>query len=459
MLSRPAQNDEIQAGSPGEGIPAQGGREAGAAGRAAYTGPERWADIKATPRAAVRARIAEQVVRRLAGRLRLRVMLPAGDWFGGGDAASPLMRLRRPQEFYRRVGVGGLIGFGEAYQAGDWDAEDLPGVLETFAEQIEAIVPPVFQKLRHVHGRRRPAAEANTLTGARSNISRHYDLSDELFALFLDSTMSYSSALFSQDEAGAPIASSSLLALSQRRKIDRLLDLTSVGSGTRVLEIGTGWGELAVRAAGRGAKVHSVTISRNQYDYAARQVALAGLSDLVTIELRDYRELDAQDLRGRYDAIVSVEMIEAVGREYWPEYFADLDRLLAPGGRIGLQAITMPHRHMVASADTYTWIHKYIFPGGLIPSVPAIEETLARHTGLRIAEDFAFGAHYAATLRLWRERFRSHTRQLSALGFDETFRRTWELYLAYCEAGFRAERLDVHQFLITRAGNEGQPAW
>ncbi|HEV2637681.1 MAG TPA: cyclopropane-fatty-acyl-phospholipid synthase family protein [Actinocrinis sp.] len=410
----------------------------------------RWPDVAGSPRSSARSRLAELVVRRLAGQLPLRVRLPDGRSFGGGGPEDPVLALRRPGEFYRRVGVGGLIGFGEAYQAGDWDAEDLAGVLETFASRIETIVPPVFQKLRHVHGRRRPAAETNTLTGSRSNISRHYDLSDQLFELFLDATMSYSSALFDLDEQEAPVACTGLLALAQRRKIDRLLDLTGVGPGTRLLEIGTGWGELAIRAAARGAHVHSVTISKNQFTYAADRVARAGLEDRVTLDLRDYRELEPRVHDGRYDAIVSVEMLEAVGRDFWPEYFARLDRLLAPGGRIGLQTITMPHPHMLASADTYTWIHKYIFPGGLIPSVTAIEQTLARHTRLRIYSDLAFGEHYAHTLRLWRERFTAHAGQLSGLGFDSTFRRTWELYLAYCEAGFRAKRLDVHQFLLTR---------
>ena len=411
---------------------------------------ERWPDVARAPRSALRSRIAEALVHRLASQLSLRVLLPDGGTFGAGDGQAPVLRLRRPKDFYRRVGVHGLIGFGESYQAGDWDAEDLPGVLETFAARIDAIVPPVFQKLRHVHGRRRPRAELNTLSGARENISRHYDLSNELFELFLDPTMSYSAALFGENETGAPVGLPSQLDAAQRRKIDRLLDLAGVGPGTRLLEIGTGWGELAIRAAARGAHVHSVTISRNQYDYAAQRVAAASLGDRVTLDVRDYRELDVPEYGGRYDAIVSVEMLEAVGREFWPDYFAGLDRLLAPGGRIGIQTITMPHPHMVASADTYTWIHKYIFPGGLIPSVTAIEDTLAKHTRLRITSDLAFGAHYAHTLRLWRERFVAHTGQLAALGFDGTFRRTWELYLAYCEAGFRANRLDVHQFLITR---------
>jgi cyclopropane-fatty-acyl-phospholipid synthase len=460
----------LSPGTPATIRPGDPGRPEGVGAADTRVDAARWPDVAVAPRSALRSRIAELLVRRLARQLPLRVTLPDGRSFGSAGRHAPVLRLRRPEEFYRRVGVSGLIGFGESYQAGDWDAEDLTGVLEAFANRIDAIVPPVFQKLRHVHGRRRPATELNTVSGSRSNISRHYDLSNEMFEFFLDETMCYSSALFDptlvghdQEQAGQgqeheqafgqSLEQADQLESAQHRKIDRLLDLTGVGRGTRLLEIGTGWGELALRAAARGAQVHSVTISANQYDYASRRVARAGLGDNVDLELRDYRELDVKELAGRYDAIVSVEMIEAVGREFWPEYFTRLDRLLAPGGRIGLQTITMPHPHMMASADTYTWIHKYIFPGGLIPSVTAIEDTLGRHTRLRINSDLAFGAHYAHTLRLWRERFTAHAGQLAGLGFDGTFRRTWELYLAYCEAGFRARRLDVHQFLITRGEN------
>ena len=213
-----------------------------------------------------------------------------------------------------------------------------------------------------------------------------------------------------------------------------------------MLEIGTGWGELAIRAALRGATVHTLTISTEQRDLALRRVTEAGLSDRVTVELRDYRELQAEP----FQAIVSVEMIEAVGEQYWPAYFTTLDRLLAPGGRIGIQAITMHHHRLLATRKTYTWIQKYIFPGGFIPSVRAIEESCRRHTRLRVQELQAFGTHYAHTLRLWRERFHQRRAEVAELGFDETFRRTWHLYLSYCEAGFAAGYLDVHQLVLGR---------
>jgi len=221
-----------------------------------------------------------------------------------------------------------------------------------------------------------------------------------------------------------------------------------VGIGTRLLEIGTGWGELAIRAAARGARVHSVTLSEEQLALARQRVAAAGFADRVTIELCDYRAVT-----GEYDAVISVEMIEAVGEAFWPTYFRTIDRVLAPGGAVGIQAITMPHDRMLASRQTYTWMHKYVFPGGLLPSVEAVHTAVA-NTSMRVVDDFAFGHGYAETLRLWRERFSQHSGEVCRLGFDPIFRRMWTFYLAYCEAGFRSRYLDVHQFVLRRPVKE-----
>jgi len=308
-------------------------------------------------------------------------------------------------------------------------------------------VPRPLQGLRRFYVRRAPASDDASEGNARSNIRRHYDLSNELFALFLDETMTYSSALFREDAAGQPVAAAHLLAGAQERKIDRLLDVAGVGPSSRVLEIGTGWGELAIRAAARGARVRTVTLSQEQAVLAAERIERAGLDGRVAVELRDYRQVT-----GRFDAILSVEMIEAVGERYWPDYFAALNRLLAPGGRIGLQAITMPHGRMVATRYTHTWVLKYIFPGGLIPSVTAIEEHAAA-AGLRVAARRDFGAHYGQTLRLWRERFCASEADVRRLGFDEVFARMWLLYLSYAEAGFRSRYLDVAQFLLVKGGS------
>ncbi|WP_034274019.1 SAM-dependent methyltransferase [Actinospica robiniae] len=417
--------------------------------------------LATVPGGRIRGRVAARIVRYAVRDLPVRLVLPDGSSLGAGGEADPVMTLHRPEAFFQRVGAGGLIGFGESYQAGDWDADDLAGLLGVFAANVSTLVPAPLQKLRRLHVVRRPPTENETADEARDNIARHYDLSNEMFSLFLDPTMTYSSALFDTPavtplEAGTPAGELmrldmsdgapgvELLRAAQERKIDRLLDLTDVGPGTRLLEIGSGWGELARRAARRGAKVRTITLSERQLAYTRQQADLAGLADSVHVELRDYR-----DTEGQYDAVLSVEMIEAVGREHWPAYFASLSRLLAPGGRVGLQAITMPHDRMLATARTQTWIIKYIFPGGLIPSMTAIRQNAAR-AGLHIRDDLSFGAHYARTLALWGERLVANASRLGSLGFDETFRRTWRLYLAYSEAGFASGYLDVHQLVLSR---------
>jgi cyclopropane-fatty-acyl-phospholipid synthase len=405
--------------------------------------------LPAPGRAPVRAMLARAVIRRAERRLAF-TLGPAGR--EGREPAGrglPVLQLRRPGSFYRRLGTHGLVGLGEAYQAGDWDTDDLAALLTVFAAGADAIVPPALQRIRgHSAASRRPRTEKQTIEGARRNARYHYSLPDGLFRAFLDETMCYSSALFPAAADGSLIASESALPDAQRAKIDRLLDLAGVRDGTGVLEIGTGWGELAVRAARRGALVHAVTNMAEHARYARERAAQAGVSDRVRVDRCDYREITAD--RGGYDAILSVEMIEVVGPDYWPSYFQLLDRLLAPQGRIGLQAMTLPHDRMLNNSVTHTWIDKYIFPGGVIPSIRAIEQTLARHTSLRVLSHEAFGQHYRATLGLWRSRFNRNWPSVAELGFDETFRRTWNFYLAYAEAGFAAGFLDVNQFLIGR---------
>ncbi len=408
--------------------------------------PGRWPDVAAKPGSPVRAAVARALFSAAVRRLPVRVRLPDGRTIGAGSAAAPVMVLHDPGAFFGRLGAGGLIGFGESYQAGDWDCADLTGLLTVFASHVGDLVPPLLQRARRIAVRSQPAADEQDITGARRNISRHYDLSNEFFALFLDETMTYSSALFETRQDGTLAAEDHLLGQAQRRKADRVLDLAGVGPGCRLLEIGTGWGELAIRAARRGASVRTITLSRRQRELAARRVAEAGLAGRVTVELRDYRDVD-----GEFDAICSVEMIEAVGERYWDAYVATLDRLLAAGGRVVLQAITMPHDRMLATRRTYTWIQKYIFPGGLIPSVTAIEDSLSRCTRLRITGNWGFGAHYAETLRIWRERFRAREADVTALGFDEVFIRMWLFYLCYAEAGFRCGYLDVRHLTLERA--------
>ena len=410
---------------------------------------ERWPDIAVADGSPVRAAVARVLFTRAVAALPLRVRFPDGRLLGAaGDEQrpdAPVMVLHRPGEFFRRLGASALIGFGESYLAGDWDCADLTGLLTVLAAHAGDLIPPWLQRMRALAVRRPPAADQQTRDGARRNIGRHYDLSNELFALFLDETMTYSSALFTTQADGTPLAPGHLLADGQRRKIDALLDRAGAGPGCRLLEVGTGWGELAIRAARRGATVTTVTLSREQQALAARRVAEAGLAGRVRVELRDYR-----DVEGTFDAICSCEMIEAVGARYWDAYFAALDQHLAPGGRIGLQTITMPHDRMMATRHTYTWIHKYIFPGGLLPSVTAIEDSLARSTRLRITARTDFGPHYAETLRIWRDRFQANADQVARLGFDEVFARMWNFYLCYSEAGFRSGYIGVSQLTLAR---------
>lgn len=392
--------------------------------------------------AALRATIARAITRRAAATIPVRISYPDGTHIGGGDDSAPRMLLHRPAAFYSRLGRDAKLGFGEAYMAGDWDAADgvdLADLLTPFAVRLARLVPRPLQRFRRLVERRQPATEENTPSQVQRNIQRHYDLSNELFTAFLDETLSYSGAWF---EAGDDLAA------AQRRKIDGILDYGRVGLGSQVLEIGTGWGELAIRAARRGAHVTSVTLSREQRDLALQRVDAAGLSDRVQILLADYRQVT-----GSYDAIVSVEMLEAVGMRYWPTFFAAVDRLLRPGGRVGLQTITMPHERMLATSRSYTWIHKYVFPGGIIPSTQAIEDTIGAHTALAIAERRDLGQHYATTLRCWREKFLTNWPGIAGHGFDATFKRMWEFYLAYCEAGFRAGYLDVNQLSLVRTAD------
>jgi cyclopropane-fatty-acyl-phospholipid synthase len=419
------------------GEPAPGARRP-LAGRDPAIDPRRWPDVAAVPRGRVRAALARRLLAMAAGRLPIRVVPARGRAFGAGGAGAPRLLLHRPADFYRRVGARGLIGFGESYMAGDWECDDLTGLLTLLCGRMDRLVPRQLQWLRRLYVARPPAGSDADETGARVNAHQHYDLSNDLFTLFLDETMTYSAALFADPGDGR-------LAAAQRRKIDRLLDATGVGPGSRVLEIGTGWGELAIQAAARGATVRSITLSAEQRDLAEHRIAAAGLTSQVSVDLLDYRQV-----RGQYDAILSVEMIEAVAERYWPDYFRALDRLLAPGGRVGLQAITMPHERMLATRRTQTWILKYVFPGGLIPSIRAIEDNLREHTALRVDQRLDFGGHYARTLRIWRQRFCATAGQVAALGFDAVFRRMWLLYLCYSEAGFLAGYLQVSQFLLLR---------
>ncbi|SIO84073.1 cyclopropane-fatty-acyl-phospholipid synthase family protein [Nocardiopsis sp. JB363] len=398
---------------------------------------ERWPDVARIPRSGLRTAVARLVTARALPLAGIRVHTGTGTPHEHGD--TPVLWLRDPDAFHARLAHDGLIGFGESYMAGEWDSPDLVSLLTRLADHYERLVPRALHPLRHVTLPRRPASDRNTRAGARRHISHHYDLSNDLFALFLDRTMTYSSALFSGEDPRDAHG----LARAQERKIDRLLDSARVEEGTELLEIGTGWGELAVRAARRGARVTSITLSTEQRDLARARVAEAGMSDRVDVRLCDYR-----DATGSYDAVVSCEMIEAVGEKYWTAYVTALDRLTRPGGRVALQCITMEHAMMRASRGSYTWMHKYVFPGGLIPSITALRREFSAHTRLRVAQRRAFGRDYADTLAVWRRTFVDAADQVADLGFDPVFHRMWTFYLAYCEAGFRSGIIDVEQITL-----------
>jgi cyclopropane-fatty-acyl-phospholipid synthase len=358
---------------------------------------------------------------------RLRVTMPDGSAqdFGPEDAALRAeMRIHDPAAL-TRIMVNGETGAGEAYMDGLWSSPDLAALLRLAARERDALalaggwfrVPSQVRRIL-AHRLRR-----NTRAGSRRNIAAHYDLSNELYQLFLDETLTYSSAVFaSPDQA---------LADAQRNKYRVLAERAGIRPGDAVLEIGTGWGGFALYAAGElGCRVTSITISKAQYDLARQRVQAAGLEHLVEIQLCDYR-----DVTGMYDAIVSIEMLEAVGAEYFGTFFEACDRALRPGGRLSVQVITFPDAAYERQLHGANWIQTYIFPGGLCPSL-AVLEAATRDTRFLITDVRDIASDYVRTLQAWRTRFMGRLDDVRALGFDERFIRMWEYYLALSEAGF-----------------------
>ncbi|MEP7090928.1 MAG: cyclopropane-fatty-acyl-phospholipid synthase family protein [Nocardioidaceae bacterium] len=397
------------------------------------------------PAYGVRATIAREVVKRILRGVPVTARLVGGQVYGAPILEGrPTLQIDQPAAFFARLSHSPMIGIGESYMAREWtvaDGTDLADALAPFAEKLTDLIKPVFYKLRHTV-LPRGLNPANTKDGARKNIEAHYDLSNEMFQQFLDPSLSYSSALFESLDSPPTLDD---LEAAELREVDAILDSAGVVDGSRVLEIGTGWGTLAIRAAERGASVTTVTLSVEQAALAQQRVDRAGVGGLVEVAVRDYR-----DQEGSFDAVVSVEMIEAVGEEYWPTYFAKIDALLAPGGKAAIQAILIADHRMVATRNTYTWIHKYIFPGGMLPSTDAISREVRAHTTMHVSNIRPMGKHYAHTLRLWREQFVANWAQVHELGFDDRFFRMWEFYLAYCEAGFRTGYLEVAQIRIER---------
>ena len=334
----------------------------------------------------------------------------------------------------------GDIGFAESFIDGHWTTPDLAALLRLFIvnrDEMESVIygswwGSIAYRLKHLLNR-------NSRRGSRRNIHAHYDLGNEFYRLWLDETMNYSSALFGGDFTRPS-------AQAQTAKVRRALDQCAFAPGARLLEIGCGWGALAQEAAaGYGARVTGVTLSTEQLAHGRERMARHGLSDRVDLRLHDYRDIDD----GPYDAIASIEMFEAVGREYWDSYFQTVHRLLAPEGRACIQTITIRDDLFSRYVRSTDFIQQYIFPGGLLPS-PQVFRSHARRAGLEVVEEHAFGPDYAETLRRWRADFLSRDAQVRRLGFDTRFMRIWEFYLAYCEAAFDTGNTDVVQFTLRR---------
>ncbi len=379
-------------------------------------------------------RILEETARRVmlgaASRIRvgrLAVVLPDGSRRVYGDPASPHVGEIRVHDGAAavRMLLGGAIGAGEAYMDGLWSSPDLPALLRVAALNREALALPKgwwrlpFRLEKTLWHR----ARRNTIAGSRRNIAAHYDLGNDFYRLFLDETLTYSSAVFT--------APDQTLADAQRTKYRVMAERAGLRRGEHVLEIGSGWGGFALHAAGElDCRVTSITVSRAQHRLATERVRAAGLADRVRIELRDYREIE-----GTYDAIVSIEMLEAVGAEYFTTFFEACDRALRPGGRISLQVITFPDVSYEPQRRGANWIQTYIFPGGLLPSLAVIERSLhGTHLLVRRVDDIA--ESYVLTLQAWRAAFLAHVDEVRAMGFDERFTRMWDFYLSTSEAGF-----------------------
>jgi cyclopropane-fatty-acyl-phospholipid synthase len=370
---------------------------------------------------------------------RLALVEPDGTRhvFGPGGEPAVTLTLSSPR-FWRAVATGGSVGAGESYIAGDWRADDLVGLVRLFVRNREALagVEGGLARLFAPAGRMLHRLRDNTRAGSRRNIHAHYDLGNDFYALWLDPSLTYSCALFERPDL--------TLEQAQMAKVDALLDALELRPGERLLEIGTGWGALAERAARRGALVTTTTISAEQHAHARERIRRAGLSERVTLLQQDWR-----DLTGRFDKAVSVEMVEAVGARHLPDYLAACARLLQPHGRFALQAITIQDRYYEEALRNVDFIQRHVFPGAFIPSVGAILGAAAR-TDLRLAALREIGPHYVSTLRAWRERFLERADEVRALGFPETFLRLWEFYLAYCEGGFAERQIGAAQLVFDK---------
>ncbi len=382
------------------------------------------------------------------GRGHLVVRLPDGSvrtFSGRSEGASPVMELDVHRwRFFPRLLRRGDVGAGESYVDGDWSSPDLVGLTRWFlANEAELAPPNLLGAIGRVRDRVAHLLRSNTRRQAKRNIHAHYDLSNELYAAFLDETMTYSSALF--DRPGLNLEA------AQRRKYRRLVEWAGLSAGDEVLEIGCGWGGFAEVAAGEvGCRVTGITLSDEQAAFARERLRRCGLEELVSIEVVDYR-----DVAGRFDAVVSIEMLEAVGHRFLDGFFAACDRVLRPGGRMALQTITIPDQVYDRYRRGTDWIRATIFPGGHLPSLGAIQGAMARRSSLVVERLDDMAEHYAITLRRWRRRFWAAEDRIRGLGFDDRFMRTWDFYLATCEAAFSQRQIGVLQLALAPCSQGG----
>ena len=374
----------------------------------------------------------------------LELRLPGGEIQRFGSAGSDLnavMDVHDERAFSRAV-FGGDIGIGEAYVDGLWSSPDLVALVRLAVRNLGALDEKSRwpSTLSRWVERARHALRRNSIRGSRLNIRYHYDLGTDFYSLFLDPTMTYSCALFERADA--------TLEEAQVAKLDAICKKLELAPGDRLLEIGTGWGTLAIHAATRyGARVTTTTISRAQYDSVKQRLAREGLTDAVDLRLEDYRRLS-----GRFDKAVSVEMFEAVGLPYYDRFFSAVDRLLAPGGAMLLQTITMNEARFPGYRRQSDFIRRHVFPGSELASVAEIARSLTRATRLGIQALEEIGPHYVRTLAAWRERFTANAERVRALGFPEPFLRLWHYYLCYCEGGFAEGYIGDAQLLLRKAG-------
>lgn len=400
----------------------------------------------AAPRSGPLDRLARRIVRARLGSLRVGQVIISDDGqhetYGSLTRSLPLTAqiIVHDPRFYSDVAFGGSIGAGEAYMRGHWSCNELTTLVRILLNNrdvlldmngVSALMVRPLQRLVHWLNR-------NTRHGSRRNIAAHYDLGNDFYGLWLDERMMYSGAIFESRDTTLDEASVT--------KLDRICQKLRLAPGDDVLEIGTGWGGFAIHAAETyGCRVTTTTISRQQHDYARQAIAERGLQDRITLLQQDYR-----DLQGKFDKLVSIEMIEAVGHEFHKTYFRKCCELLKPEGQMLLQAITIADQQYEQYRKSVDFINRYIFPGGCLASVTAMASTITTNTDMRIVDLEDIGPHYAITLQRWRDRFVATLDDVRGLGFSEDFIRMWEYYLCYCEGGFVERAIGNVQMLITR---------